>query len=78
MRDKPKGVHMSGDAGAFPKCEMKTPISPPSRCAILGRAEPELVGLLGKALTRDAMRKFRFIVHAAGWLHSMMLHGHLC
>ena len=26
------------------------PITPPSRCAVLGRVEPELVGLPGKAL----------------------------
>ena len=27
-----------------------------------------------KGLTRDATRRLRFIVHAAGWLHSMVLH----
>ena len=32
--------------------------------------------LPGKALARDAMRRLRFVVHAAGWLHSMVLHGH--
>ena len=37
---------MSGDAGAFP--ELNT-IAPPSRCTVLGRVEPELVGLPGKA-----------------------------
>ena len=40
---------MSGDAGAFPECVGLHPIVPPSRCAILGRVEPELVGLPGKA-----------------------------
>ena len=43
---------MSGDAGAFPECvgnTLITPDRPPSRCAVLGRVEPELVGLPGKA-----------------------------
>ena len=31
-----------------------------------------------KGLARDATRRFRFVVHAAGWLHSMVLHGRLC
>ena len=31
--------------------------------------------LLGKALTQDATRRLRFVVHAAGCLHSMVLHG---
>ena len=34
------------------------------------------VGLTGRALTRDATRSLRFVVHAAGWLqYMMMLHG---
>ena len=33
------------------------PITPPSRCAALGRVESELVGLSGKALTTDATRR---------------------
>ena len=43
---------MSGDAGAFPECvgiHRLHPIVPPSRCAVLGRVEPALVGLPGKA-----------------------------
>ena len=28
-----------------------------------------------KGLTRDATRRLRFVVHAAGWLHSMVIHG---
>ena len=40
-----------------------------------GRVAPKLVGIFVKALTRDATRRFRFVVHAAGWLHSMVLHG---
>ena len=43
----------------------------PSRCAALGRVEPELVGLPGKVLTRDATRRLQYDVHAADWLHSM-------
>ena len=42
----------------------------------MSTVEPELVGLPGKALTRDAMRRLRFVLHAAGWVHSMVLHGH--
>ena len=34
----------------------------------------ELVGLPGKALTWDAMRSLRFVVHAACWLHSMVFY----
>ena len=45
------------------------------RPGALGRVEPELVGLPGKTLTRDATRRLQFIVHAAGWPHSMMLHA---
>ena len=69
---------MSGDAGAFPECEVNTLITcvaPPSRCTALGRVVPELVGLPGKVLTRDATRRLRFVVNAADWLQSMMLHG---
>ena len=43
-----------------------TLITPPSRCADLGRSELELVGHPGKALTWDATRMLRFVVHAAG------------
>ena len=42
----------SGDAGAFPECvenTLITPIAPQSRFTVLGRVEPELVGLPGKA-----------------------------
>ena len=41
----------------------------------LDRVELELVGLLGKVLARDATTRLRLVVHAAGWLHSMVLHG---
>ena len=44
-------------------------MTPPSRCAALCRIEPELAGLPGK-VTRDTKRRHRFVVHAAGWLHS--------
>ena len=37
-----------------------------SRCAALDKVEPELVGLPGKDLARDAMRRLQFVVHAAG------------
>ena len=42
----------------------------------LGRVEPELeLNLPGKALSRDSRRRFRFVDHAAGCPHSMVLHG---
>ena len=47
-------------------------------CAAPGRVEPELVGLPGKTLTQDSRRRLRFVVHAAGWLHSMAHNGHRC
>ena len=34
--------------------------------AVLGRFQSEFAGLPGKALTRDATRRLRFIVHTAG------------
>ena len=30
-----------------------------------------------KGLARDATRRLRFVVHAAGWLHSSVLHGRI-
>ena len=45
--------------------------------AALGMVEPKLVSLVGKVLTRDATRRLRLVVNAAGWLHSMMLHGRI-
>ena len=38
----------------------------------------QLVGLPGKALSQDAPTSLRFVVHAAGWLQSMVLHGCWC
>ena len=52
-------------------------ITPSSRCTALGRVKPELIGLPRKALKWDAKRRFRFVVHTAVWLHSMVLHGQL-
>ena len=71
-------VRMPGDAGALPECEVKThghPMTPPSLCVTLGRVESELVCLPGKILAQDATRRLQFVVDAAGWLHSMVLHG---
>ena len=55
-----------------------TPDHTLSRCVALRSGEPELVGLPRKALAQDATRRFRLVVHAAGWLHSMVLHGCCC
>ena len=40
--------------------------------------EPESICLPGKALARDATRRLRFVVRAAGWLHFLMLHRRTC
>ena len=58
-RDKSRrGWSHDKDAGIIPECEAKM-------CASIGRNEPELVGLPGKALTRDATRRLGFGVHEA-------------
>ena len=65
--------HMFGDSGAHSEYAGKRyvhPIAPPARYAALGR-----VGLPGKVSTRDAAKRLRIVVQAAGWLHSMVLHG---
>ena len=69
---------MPGDAGTLSEFEVKTLMTPPSSCAAMGRVEPELVGLPGKTSTRDATKRLRFVVHAAGWLRSTVLHGSGC
>ena len=51
---------MLEDSRALRKCEVMLwwlPITPPSRCAVHGSVELELVCLLGKDLTWDAMRR---------------------
>ena len=53
---------------------LMTPDHTLSWCAALGRVEPELVGLPGKALARDSTRWLLFVVHAAGFLHSVVLY----
>ena len=43
---------------------------------VFGRHAGKAIGRSSwKCLTRDATRRLRFVVHAAGWLHSMVLHG---
>ena len=39
---------------------------------VLGMVQSELVGLPGKVFTRDSTRSLNFVVHASGWLHSMV------
>ena len=65
--------HMLGDAGALPENKVNTLMTPPSRCTVLGRVNPELVGLSGKTITRNAMRRLRFVVIATGWLHGQRI-----
>ena len=43
---------MSRGTSALSKCEVKTPITLPSRCSAMGRVEQELVGSPAKALAR--------------------------
>ena len=41
-----------------------------------GRVKSEIIGLPQNALTRDTTKRLQFVVHAASWLHVMVLHGH--
>ena len=53
------------------RCEdMKHPITTPCWCAVLGTVELDLVGLPGKALTQDATRSLRCVLHADGWSYT--------
>ena len=70
---------MFGDAGAIHEHKVMQCwllITPPSRCIALVGVKPELVSLLRKALSRDATGRLWFDVHATGWLHYMVHHGH--
>ena len=71
---------MSGDAGAFPECVGNTLITP-DRTTIQVRSSGHGRAGIGrsswKGLTRDATRRLRFVVHATGWLHSMVIHGRI-
>ena len=77
MQDKAKGVdHMLEDAGALPQCQVIHLLHRSHPCSgwqFRVWVKPELVGLPGKALARDAMRRLQFVVHAAVWQHSMVL-----
>ena len=72
------GGRMTGDAGEFPVCVGNTLITP-DRTTIQVRSSGYGRAGIGrsswKGLTRDATRRLRFVVHAAGWLHCMVLHG---
>ena len=61
---------ISGYAGALPESAMWRPWS-----RLLPGTQLWLAGIPVKALLWDATRRLRFVVHAAGWLHSMVLHG---
>ena len=41
---------------------------------ISGKGQAGIGRFSWKGLTRYATRRLRFVVHAAGWLHSMVLH----
>ena len=54
-RMKPAGWSHVGRCRSTSKMRADTLMTTLSRCGSLGSVEPELVGLQGKALTRDAM-----------------------
>ena len=69
---------MTSDAGALPRCEVKTPMTPDHtafQCTDLGRVESEMVGLPAMALIREATRRLRLFVHAAGGLHRLWVNS---
>ena len=68
---------VSRNAGALPKCEVKTLMTNDQHRLprALGRVKPKSFGLPCEILARDASRRLRFVVHAADWLHSVVLHG---
>ena len=70
---------MSGYAGAFSECVGNT-LTTPDRTSIQVRSSRYGRAGIGRSswngLTRNATRRLRFVVRAAGWLHSMVLHGH--
>ena len=72
---------MSGDAGAFPECEVNTLITPDHTTIQVrkhGLVESEFICLHGNASTQDSTKRRRFVVHTAGWQHCMVLHGRIC
>ena len=75
LRDKSGGSHVERcrNTSRVRGDILMTPDHTLSSCAALSSVEPKLVGLQGMALTWDATRSLRFVVHAAGWLHSMVL-----
>ena len=46
--------------------QRRHPITPHSRSVAMCSVQPETVSLPGTALTREATRRLRFVVHAAG------------
>ena len=51
-------------------------ITPPIRRAALDVVKPDLFVLPEKSLALDTARRLLFVVHAAGWLHLMVLRRH--
>ena len=66
---------MSGDARAPPECKVTTPAHIAYWVRNFAWVELELDGLPGKAIKMGAKGRFRFFADAAGWLHSIVLHG---
>ena len=68
---------MSGDAGAFPECEVNTLMAPDHtafQVSSSGYGRARISRFLRKALAQDATRRLWLVVRAAGWLHSKVLH----
>ena len=77
------GMHTGQSHGGWPhvrRCQnISFVLMTPDHTVLLvnssGRVKLELVGLPGRTLAQDKTRMLLFVVNAAGWLHSMVLHG---
>ena len=65
---------MSRDTGAHSVCEVKT-LTPDLTTCQVRRFEQGQAGICRSSGEGLNMRRHRFVVHAAGWLHSMVHHG---
>ena len=81
-RTKPSGlVAYLEFAGVLPECQAKTLMTPDHTVVQVRSSGRGLAGIGLSSLngfSRDATRWLRFVVHAAGWRHSMVLHGCSC
>ena len=69
---------MLEDAGTLPECEVKILMThdyTTTQVCSSGYSQARICWSSDKTLTQDATRRLRFIVHAAGWLQSMVYHA---